>query len=87
MSIGDRITLLNSVLSTIPLYTLSVYKISITVLNQIDKIRRKFLWQGTSPKKKYSFLDWQAACIARQFGGLGILDLRHMNLSLLLKWW
>lgn len=85
LSIGGRITLLNFVLSSIPLYTLSIYKIPLTVLKQIDKIRRRFLWQGTSTKKKYSLLDWKAVCIAKQFGDLGILDLRQINLALLLK--
>ena len=27
------------------------------------------------------------ACLAKQYGGLGILDLRDMNNALLLKWW
>lgn len=30
---------------------------------------------------------WQDLCIAKQFGGMGILDLRQMNYALLLKWW
>lgn len=30
---------------------------------------------------------WQELCIAKQFGGMGILDLPQMNSALLLKWW
>lgn len=40
--IGGRATLLNSVLTSTPLYALSVFRIPITVLHGIDKIRRRF---------------------------------------------
>jgi hypothetical protein len=87
LSIGGQLTLLNSVLSSIPLYTLSIYKISQTVLDQIDKIRRRFLWQGADgSKKKYFLVNWYRACLAKEFGGLGILDLKQMNIALMLKW-
>lgn len=87
LSLGRRITLLNSVLSAVPLYTLSFYKIPDTVLLEIDKIRRQFLWQGTISKRKYALMNWSDLCIARQFGGMGILDLHQMNSALLIKWW
>ena len=87
LSIGGRVTLLNSVLSSIPLYFLSVYKIPKFVIKKIDQIRCRFLWQGTTEKRKYSLINWQTACLAKEFGGLGIIDLTQMNISLLLKWW
>lgn len=87
LSIGGILTLLNSVLTTIPLYALSVYKLPLTVIKMIDKIRRRFLWQGNSKKKKYILLDWYTSRLTKSFGGLGILDLRQMNIFLLLKWW
>ena len=52
LSIGGRLTLTNSVLTAVPLYALSVYRIPLTVIKQIDKIRRRFLWQGNSKNKK-----------------------------------
>lgn len=85
--LGGRITLINSVLSAVPLYDLSLYKIPDKILFDIDKIRRQFLWQGTQSKRKYALMCWQELCIAKQFGGMGILDLHHMNCALLLKWW
>ncbi|XP_078152676.1 uncharacterized protein LOC144547863 [Carex rostrata] len=46
LSIGGRLTLVNSVLTAIPLYMLSLYKMPVKVRQQIDRIRRRFLWQG-----------------------------------------
>lgn len=88
LSMGGKLTLVNSVLSSILLYTLSVYKISVTIINRIDKVRRQFLWQCSNrAKRKYILIKWSVACLAKQLGGMGILNLRDMNVSLLLKWW
>lgn len=45
LSIRGRVTLLNSVLSNIPSYQLSFYKVPSKVVNEIRTIQRKFLWQ------------------------------------------
>ena len=46
------------------------------------------MWQGTSrSRKKYALVNWRKICLAKEFGGLGILDLRDMNRALLAKWW
>lgn len=86
LSLGGKLTLVNSVISSIPLYTLSVYKIPITILNKIDKLRRQFLWQGSdTSKRKYILMMWSVACLVKQLRGMGILNLREMSISLLLK--
>jgi hypothetical protein len=87
LSIGGRIVLINSVLSSTPLYMLSLYKMPVKIRKKLDRIRCQFLWQGTSTKKKFALIKWSKICMPRQFGGLGILDLHCMNISLLLKWW
>ena len=87
LSLGGRITMINAVLSSVPLYTLSLYRLPKKVLTKIDQIRRQFLWQGTGLKKKYHLLNWPSVCLTKEFGGMGILDLEQMNCALLLKWW
>ncbi|KAJ4747435.1 RNA-directed DNA polymerase (reverse transcriptase)-related family protein [Rhynchospora pubera] len=88
LSIGGRLILVNSVLSAVPLYTLSMYKMPENVKKQINIIRRTFLWQGGhSHTKKYALVNWARACLRKEFDGMGILELGQMNISLLLKWW
>jgi hypothetical protein len=36
--------------------------------------------------KKYHLVKWDTVCNAKDIGGLGILNLRWMNISLLTKW-
>jgi hypothetical protein len=38
-------------------------------------------------KKKYHLIRWPKICRSKRKGGLGIKDIRKMNISLLCKWW
>lgn len=89
LSLGGRVTLLNSVITAIPLYWLSIYKMPVLIRNTIDKIRRKFVWSGSTStlRKKYHLIKWDHLCLGKVQGGLGILNLERMNISLLAKWW
>jgi hypothetical protein len=53
----------------------------------MEKIRRRFFWQAGRLKKKYHLVKWDIVCKANKKGGLGLKDLRKMNVSLLCKWW
>lgn len=65
---------------------MSIYLLPKTVVYRLDKIRRTFLWQGGGTKKKYHLITWPKICKNKKKGGLGIKDIRKMNLSLLCKW-
>lgn len=46
LSLGVRLTLVNSVLSAILTYWMSIFRLPGWVVKDIDKIRRDFLWSG-----------------------------------------
>ena len=48
---------------------------------------RKFFRQGVNGKKKYHLVKWKIICKSKKKGGLGVIDLRKQNISLLAKWW
>jgi hypothetical protein len=52
----------------------------------MDIYRKRLLWNGGSSKNKYHLVKWDTVCTAKNIGGLGILNLRWMNISLLTKW-
>ena len=58
-----------------------------TIINKIDVIRKRFFWQGGGTKRKYHLVKWSRICQTKEKGGLGVKDLRKMNISLLCKWW
>jgi hypothetical protein len=40
-----------------------------------------------STKRKYRLLKWEVICKSKKKGGIGIKDIKKMNISLLCKWW
>jgi hypothetical protein len=86
LSYGGRVTLINSVLSSLPLYFFSFFKAPRCIINQLVKIQRKFLWGGGVENKKICWIKWDHICLPREKGGLGVKNLELFNLSLLSKW-
>ncbi|XP_020253777.1 uncharacterized protein LOC109830826 [Asparagus officinalis] len=87
LSYGGRLVLLNSVLTSIPLYFMSFYKLPGWLIKEVDKIRRNFLWSGKSVSKPFKCLvNWKRVCMNKLEGGLGVKDLKTFNISLLSKW-
>jgi hypothetical protein len=44
-------------------------------------MRRRFFWQEGSLKKKYHIVKWSKICRNKNKCGLGIKDLRKVNIS------
>jgi len=86
LSIGGRLTLINSVLSSLPMYMMSFFEIPKGVLKKLDYFRSRFYWQGDGSRRKYRLAKWNTLCQPKVQGGLGIQDLRIKNIALLSKW-
>lgn len=72
-------------LSNLPIYFLSMLKMPITVVEKIEKIQRRFLWEGSSEVRKLHWVNWDTLKTPKDKGGLGIYDLRIVNEALLGK--
>ena len=86
-SSGARLTLLDSCLSGIPTYYMSMHLLNKTCIKNLDKHRRRFLWAGKRKKRAYYMVKWKRVCRSKNKGGLGVKDLRKQNISLMVKWW
>jgi hypothetical protein len=51
LSLGGRLILLNSSLSSIPTYYMSMHLLPQTILKRMDRTRKKFFWQGGGKRK------------------------------------
>jgi hypothetical protein len=70
--VGGRLVLINSVLSSLPLYMLSFFEIPRKVLEKIDFLRSRFYWQSEDEKKKYRLAKWSVLCQPKEVGGSGL---------------
>jgi hypothetical protein len=51
LSIGGRLTLINSVLNSLPMYMMSFFPVPRGVLKKLDYFRSRFYWQSDENKK------------------------------------
>jgi hypothetical protein len=86
LSVGGRLVLINSILTSLPMFMLSFFEIPKGVLEKIDYFRSRFFWQNDSQKKKYRLTKWSIICQPKDQGGLGIQNLEVQNQCLLSKW-
>jgi hypothetical protein len=73
---GGRLVLLDSSLSSIPYFYMSMFLLKKTFLEKLDKHRRSFFWAGKTKKRKYYMVKWTRICRSKKKGGLGVKDLR-----------
>ncbi|GJS61724.1 RNA-directed DNA polymerase, eukaryota, reverse transcriptase zinc-binding domain protein [Tanacetum coccineum] len=86
LSIGGRLTLLKSVLTTIPIYHMPLYKVPVGILNDMESIRRDFFNGIEKSEKKMVWISWETILASKKNGGLGVSSFFSTNRSLLFKW-
>jgi len=86
LSLAGRICLIKFVLSSIPLFFMSLFKLPSGVVDKLVRIQRNFLWGWSSEGSKIAWASWEKVCKPREVGELGIIDLKFFNLTLLGKW-
>ena len=85
MSVGGRLVLINSVLTSLAMFMLSFFEVPKGVLEKLDYFRTRFFWQYDEHKKKYRLVKWSILCQPKEIGGLGIKNLDIQNRCLLSK--
>ena len=84
---AGRLVLINSTLTATAIYPMLVLDLLQWFLACIDKLCRGFLWRGYEEAKGGSCLvNWKLVCTTKEFGGLGVKNLKVMNNALMLKW-
>ena len=86
LTLAGKVTLIQSILSSYPIYTNSMILAPKTVMNSICMEIRKFLWQGGKVQnKKFHLVKWTTVKAPKHKGGLGIRDPEQMNKALSAK--
>ncbi|CAA7019727.1 unnamed protein product [Microthlaspi erraticum] len=85
LSMAGRLTLTKSVLSSVPVHSMSFILLPKSTLASLDKISRSFLWGSTAEKKKQHLVSWKKVYLPKAEGGLGIQTSKDMNLAMIAK--
>lgn len=83
---GSKTVLIDSNLSSLPMYMMGMYILPEGVHGSFDKDLSRFFWQAMNGRQKYHMVKWADICLPKEMGGLGILASRRMNVALMLRW-
>ena len=85
LSYAGRLQLIAAVLESIHVYWASVFLLPTSIINEINKLLKRFPWnQGESSKGKAK-VAWSDVCRPKDQGGLGLKDLKNWNEAMLEK--
>lgn len=84
LTFGEHLTLIKSLLSSFPIYTLASTIILKTVIRQLERLMSNFLWNvhGASCTQ---WIRWSEICTPISEGGLGVLGLEQVKALLQAK--
>ena len=77
--------LVKSAAASIADYYMQCHALPIKVCNAMDKLIRNFLWGSTEEKRKLHLVNWHTVTMPKDWGGLGLFQMRHRNQALLAK--
>nr|GEV64423.1 RNA-directed DNA polymerase, eukaryota, reverse transcriptase zinc-binding domain protein [Tanacetum cinerariifolium] len=86
LSIGGRLTLLKSVLGSMPIFHMSIFRVSLSVLRMLESIRSHFFNCHELRSNKATWVKWNSVLASKEKGGLGVSSLYALNRGLMLKW-
>lgn len=87
---AGRLTLVKSVLDSVPIYWMNTHSIPMSVSRKLEQIRINFFWgskvKGNESSRKIHLASWDKVCKPKSCGGLGIVSIQIRNQALLGKW-
>ena len=78
LSYQDRLIMVNSIFSALPTYYMCSIVILPTVIQQIDRFRKHFLWsKGDISRRGTCLVAWEPSCRPKDEGGLRIINMKN----------
>ena len=73
--------MIKAVVQSIPVYSMSVFKLPVGLCKDIEAMIRKFWWRN-GDSKKIHWIKWSSLCSSKSIGGMGFRDLSLIMLCL-----
>ncbi|KAF6141228.1 hypothetical protein GIB67_024312 [Kingdonia uniflora] len=85
LSLQGRVVLVQSVLSSILIYSMGIYKWSASLIKEGERILRNFFWSGEPDSRKACVVAWDKVRKPFKEGGINLRRLKAINQSLMMK--
>jgi len=79
LSIVGRIQLVKSVIHSMILHTILIYSWPSSLIKDIERCLRNFIWSGDLEKRKLVTVAWHKCCLPYSEGGLGMRSISVLN--------
>nr|GEX60032.1 RNA-directed DNA polymerase, eukaryota, reverse transcriptase zinc-binding domain protein [Tanacetum cinerariifolium] len=86
LPIGANMNLTSTVLGSLGIYYLFIFKAPETILNSMESLRSRFFWGGSQDSRNMVWVKWSQVLSFFKKGGLQIGSLKAFNRALLQKW-
>jgi hypothetical protein len=79
LSIAGRVQLVQAVIQSMTIYSITIYSWPTSILKSIETWTRNFIWSGNIYQKKLVTVTWKKVCSPQDEGGLGLRSLSTLN--------
>jgi hypothetical protein len=86
LSYRTKLNLLKACLASIPIYLMSIIKFTKWAIEAINSQLAKLFCDDDEDKHRFHLSNIHSLCIKKEHGGLGIPELRNLNMCLLASW-
>jgi hypothetical protein len=85
LSQAGKEILLKAVAQAIPTYTMSVFQLPKSLLQEINAMLQRYWWSHHEQERSIHWVKWKKMGVAKSHGGMGFRDLESFNKALLAK--
>nr|GEU42904.1 retrotransposon protein, putative, Ty1-copia subclass [Tanacetum cinerariifolium] len=79
ISVGGRLTLIKSVLSSLATYFMSLYKVPTYICSKLESMRNNFFIGGDTGVEKMTWVSWNKCLASKKLGGIGVGSIFGLN--------
>ncbi|XP_074326484.1 putative mitochondrial protein AtMg00310 [Apium graveolens] len=84
LSKAGKLTLVGIAAQTTPNFWMSLFLILDAICYEIERKMNAFLW-GNATGRGVKWITWKKLCVSKEFGGLGLKELKKFNTAMLAK--
>jgi hypothetical protein len=80
------VPLIQTCIASIPVYLLSFIKLPKWAIKTISSHMANCLWNDKTDRHRWHLANWESIAMCKEYGGVGIPNLRDLNIFLLGSW-